>query len=341
MPKRTLFAHHPLATLILILAVLSGASVAETSANKQLVHSDLLDWASSAQHLKAPLGFFSPTISTTLVISQIYGGGGNSTAVFTNDFIEVFNHGATDFTVPVGGFSVQYASATLGAWTVVVIPAGTVIPAGKYLLIGLASSGAVGSPLPTPDISQTTLNIAATTGKVALVSSTTSLTPSTCPSDASIIDFVGYGMSASCFEGVGPTPDPSNSTSVIRAGQGCFDSDNNAVDFTGETPDPRNSASASPPCFTTAEPVSVSGRVRTAQGEGIRNATVTLAGGDLPEPIVRHTGTFGAYSFDGLRPGTTYVVSVASARYTFASPVRAVMLLDSLAGMDFVTRREE
>jgi autotransporter-associated beta strand protein len=91
----------------------------------------------------------------------------------------------------------------------------------------------------------------------------------------------------------------------------------------------------------TAAPISVSGRVRTVQGEGIRGATVTLMGGGLPQPMVVRTGTFGSYTFDGLRPGTTYVVSVASGRYSFPSPVRSVTLIDSLAGMDFVSRKQE
>ena len=39
----------------------------------------------------APVAAVSPNI----VISQVYGGGGNAGATFTNDFIELFNRGAT------------------------------------------------------------------------------------------------------------------------------------------------------------------------------------------------------------------------------------------------------
>ena len=35
------------------------------------------------------------TISTDLVISQVYGGGGNSGATYTNDFVELVNIGTT------------------------------------------------------------------------------------------------------------------------------------------------------------------------------------------------------------------------------------------------------
>src|SRR6185436_4721208 len=40
-----------------------------------------------------------------VVISQVYGGGGNAGAVYTNDFIEIFNRGTT--TVDLSGWSVQ------------------------------------------------------------------------------------------------------------------------------------------------------------------------------------------------------------------------------------------
>ena len=34
-------------------------------------------------------------VSTTIVISQVYGGGGNTGAPYTHDFIELFNRGTT------------------------------------------------------------------------------------------------------------------------------------------------------------------------------------------------------------------------------------------------------
>ena len=49
-------------------------------------------------------------VSADIVISQVYGGGGNTGAPYTNDFIELFNRGTT--TVSLSGWSVQYASAT-------------------------------------------------------------------------------------------------------------------------------------------------------------------------------------------------------------------------------------
>src|SRR6185369_13120439 len=74
--------------------------------------------------------------------------------------------------------------------------------------------------LPTPDATGS-IAMAATAGKVALVSSTTALSGA-CPT-VGIIDFVGYGTTASCFEGSGRAPAPSNTTSDQRVGGGATD----------------------------------------------------------------------------------------------------------------------
>src|SRR5215203_179958 len=50
------------------------------------------------------------TSAEKLVISQVYGGGGNANAPYRNDFIELFNAGGVG--VNLTGMSVQYASAT-------------------------------------------------------------------------------------------------------------------------------------------------------------------------------------------------------------------------------------
>ena len=42
-----------------------------------------------------------------VVVSQVYGGGGNSGATYTHDFVELYNAGSTD--VSLAGWSVQYA----------------------------------------------------------------------------------------------------------------------------------------------------------------------------------------------------------------------------------------
>src|SRR5436189_2775426 len=90
--------------------------------------------------------------SADMVISQVFGGGGNSNAPYSNDFVELFNRGTT--TVDLGNWSIQYASASGTTWQVTSL-SGSVQPGGRYL-VQLASGGAVGAPLPTPDATGTT-----------------------------------------------------------------------------------------------------------------------------------------------------------------------------------------
>ena len=122
-----------------------------------------------------------------VVISQFYGGGGNTNAQFKNDFIEIFNRGTT--TVDLTGWSAQEASATgTTAWSVTPLcPTGPcLLSPGKYFLVQEASSGSVGASLPTPDVTDT-INLSATAAKVAIVSNVTARTGAARPAPASSI----------------------------------------------------------------------------------------------------------------------------------------------------------
>ncbi len=178
-------------------------------------------------------------------ISQVYGGGGNTTAPFNRDFVELFNAGATP--VDISGWSVQYASATGTTWAKTDLT-GATIPAGGYYLVQMTLTGTTGAVLPTPDhVVATAISMSATAGKVALVNNTTALTGG-CPTGTQIIDFVGFGTTANCFEGSGPTGAPSNSTAALRNDNGCQDNGDNAANFSIGEPNPRNSAVAAAPC---------------------------------------------------------------------------------------------
>jgi predicted extracellular nuclease len=176
------------------------------------------------------------TGSTTIAISEVYGGGGNAGAPYTNDFVELRNLGSGP--VSLSGWSIQYASATGSSWGVTALPAVT-LAAGQFFLVQEASGGANGAPLPTPDATGTTA-LAAGAGKVALVSSASALS-GTCPSG--LVDLVGYGGTASCFEGTGAAAAPSNTVSDQRAGHGLTDTNDNAADFQTAAPDPQNTSS--------------------------------------------------------------------------------------------------
>ena len=207
-----------------------------------------------------------------VVISQIYGGGGNSGAVYKNDFIELHNTGPAP--VSINGWSVQYASSTGSSWTNKTNLAGTIQPGGYFLIQEAAGSGSQ-PVLPTPDLTGS-INLSGSTGKVALVNNTTALT-GTCPSDASIIDFVGFGSGANCSEG-SPTAGLSNSTAAIRKTDGNLDTDDNASDFDVAAPAPRNSASTPHGGGAVAGPfdhVAVAGGTTVERGRTV-NFTATL-----------------------------------------------------------------
>jgi uncharacterized protein (TIGR03437 family) len=177
----------------------------------------------------------TPDSSPRIVISQVFGGGGNSGAPFRNDFIEVFNRGSAP--VNLSGWSVQYASATASTWSVTPLTPITLNP-GQYYLIQESSGGSNGALLTAPDATGT-IAMAAGSGKVVLIKNTTALT-GTCPNDPNIVDLVGYGSTANCFKGSAPAPTPSNTNAILRAAAGCTDTRNNAPDFALGAPNPRN-----------------------------------------------------------------------------------------------------
>ncbi|MBK9153660.1 MAG: carboxypeptidase regulatory-like domain-containing protein [Chloracidobacterium sp.] len=86
----------------------------------------------------------------------------------------------------------------------------------------------------------------------------------------------------------------------------------------------------------TAGEVSLSGRIATAEGRGIRNVMVTISGGSLAVPRSALTNAFGYFSFQGLEAGETYLVSVSSKRFVFDVPAIVVSPGEDAVGIDFV-----
>src|SRR5262245_53090869 len=103
-------------------------------------------------------------VSPDLVISQVYGGGGNAGATLRNDFIELFNRGATP--VNVTGWTVQYGASTGTTWQTTAL-SGTIEPGHYYLVQEAAGTGGSAS-LPAPDAIGG-IAMAAGAGKVAVV----------------------------------------------------------------------------------------------------------------------------------------------------------------------------
>lgn len=207
-----------------------------------------------------------------VVISQVYGGGGNSGATLRHDFIELKNRSTT--AQSVGGWSVQYASATGGSWQVTSLPAGTTIPAGAYLLVRQAA-GTGGTVDVQGDVNGT-IAMAGASGKVALANTAAPLA-GTVPTGATLVDAVSYGT-ANGIEG-SPTPALSNTTAALRNSGGCADTGNNAVDFTVEAASPRNSSATPVVCENgggggggVVTPVAAT--IPTIQGSGATSALV-------------------------------------------------------------------
>src|SRR5688572_23290735 len=118
------------------------------------------------------------TVDPPVVISQIYGGGGNSGAPFTHDFVELFNRSSAP--VALDELSLQYTSATgtgnfgASASQIATFPAGVTLETGRYYLIQLAPGAGTGVALPAPD-QTAAISVSATAGKLALTTGTTIL----------------------------------------------------------------------------------------------------------------------------------------------------------------------
>jgi uncharacterized protein len=172
--------------------------------------------------------------SATLVVNEVYGGGGNSGATLKNDFIELANAGGS--ATSVDGWSVQYEpSSGTSAWQVTPVT-GSVDASGLYLIAEAAGSGGT-ADLP-PAQATGSINMSATAGTVALVDNTTALTcqsAAACAADSDIIDLIGYGT-ALIHEGAADAPAPGNTTSDQRTATA--DTDQNGTDFVTGTPTP-------------------------------------------------------------------------------------------------------
>jgi hypothetical protein len=194
--------------------------------------------------------------TASVVISQIYGGGGNSGATFTHDFIELHNRSAT--AVNIGGWTLhqQTGSSTTANWNRLAIPANTMLAPGGFYLIQGQSQANVGVALPTPDLTApatgSIANFSATNAKFILTNATVTTALNTqCPTSAGIVDTVGIG-SANCSERV-VAPGHTNTTATFRkeiaaAELACFDTNTNSDDFVTSAPTPRNTASSPSTC---------------------------------------------------------------------------------------------
>ncbi|WP_295762096.1 ExeM/NucH family extracellular endonuclease [Undibacterium sp.] len=252
--------------------------------------------------------------ASDVVISQVYGGGGNSGAVYKNDFIELFNRGAN--AVSMNGWSVQYASATGTSWQVTTLPNLT-LQAGQYLLVQEAAGSAGSANLPTPD-KLGTIAMSGTTGKVALVNSITAITSASSPA---VLDLIGFGPTATAFEGSAPAALSSNTNALLRANDGCTDENQNATDFSALVAAPRNSASPLHVCGAASNTAIVTNCPASLMLAANVGGSINLSASDLDgqvNAITLANGSLAAFSLAGLVPATT-VGAIASVNLNVAN----------------------
>ena len=232
----------------------------------------------------------------SVVVAEVFAAGGNSGAAYANDYVELFNRGAS--AVAVDGWTLQYASAASATWQST--PLSGSIPAGGRYLVQLASGGVNGSALPAPDATGTS-NLAVTGGKVAIVDNATALScgasPGSCSAVSSVEDLLGYGGAAD-YEGSGAAPAGSATTALARAGGGCTDSDDNAADFATAAPDPQNSSTPTSACSAPPPPpngASASGTVdvdlQPVLSIALDHTTLSFPAavpGTVPDPLPEH-----------------------------------------------------
>jgi hypothetical protein len=203
-----------------------------------------------------------------LVISQVYGGTGAETAAFNRDYVELFNK--TSEPIPLKGLAIHFAASVGDFVPIATLPDTAVVPPGGYYLVGFAA-GLWGNDLKV-DFGGSATNILPVNGKIALVrvaevdaetaadagaAAQAQLLRCGSPDAGScvngnnpngrVIDLVGFGASSD-FEGDKPAAPAAVAKSVIRRGNGCTDTGNNASDFEAAAPKPRSSKSPTQPC---------------------------------------------------------------------------------------------
>lgn len=170
--------------------------------------------------------------SDTVVIAEVYGGGGNSGAPYRSDFVELANRSGS--AVDLTGWKVQYYSAS-GTSAQTTTLSGTIPAGGRFLVKEADGSITSAEALPTPDATGT-IPMSASGARVVLVGP-----------DGQTVDLLGWG-SATASEGA-PAGATSNTTSVARRDV-CVDTDTNAADFVVGAPTPQNSSTAPVTCST-------------------------------------------------------------------------------------------
>ncbi|MBL0163618.1 MAG: lamin tail domain-containing protein [Xanthomonadales bacterium] len=194
-----------------------------------------------------------------VVISQVYGAGGNGGSVYTNDFIEIFNAGSA--AQNLNGWAVQYASSTGTTWAATNLTNVDLQPGQYYLIQEAAGTGGT-TPLPTPNATGA-IPMQGSNVKVALTNTTTALSGA-CPTGGAVLDFVGTG-SANCPSPAGAM---TSTNAAIRKMGGCTNTGVNSADFVIATATPRNTSSPTAQCAGGGTPTISVANISLVEGDG-------------------------------------------------------------------------
>jgi hypothetical protein len=186
----------------------------------------------------------------TMVIDEIFGGGGNNGAPYNRDFVILKNMGSQ--AQHISGWTLQYASAS-GNFNSMVALDGWINP-GDLVRI-CYYTGTNGSPLPFSCDFTSSTNLAAVNGKLALSTDNTlinsqpgSVIPGT-GNHQDVADFVGYG-NANQYE-----------TEAAPAGSALYglkrwqETNHNLQDFAPQTPLPADFSLSEAYINTTGEAI--------------------------------------------------------------------------------------
>ncbi|MEO6637606.1 MAG: hypothetical protein ABIN25_04975, partial [Ginsengibacter sp.] len=177
---------------------------------------------------------FCEAQSKTLVISEVYGGGGSVSSTYKNDYIQLFNLSSSP--VNLDTYSLHITTPAGNLWQT--FPLSGVVPANHWFLIKGLGDGTAGAELPVPDASGN-FNLGISGGKVALLNSGAEQLTSCAPSADGVVDFIGYGNDVDCAEiSAAPAHTTTSATSRLNF---ATDGNNNANDFAVFPPNPKNS----------------------------------------------------------------------------------------------------
>ncbi len=250
--------------------------------------------------LATPLALVAPAqaASSGLIITEVYGAGGNTGADLNADYVELRNLSTSP--ISLDGLSLQYRSSGGGGAANGVAPLTGTVPAGEHFLVQTSAEGDPdGAELGRADlVFENGVNMAGSNGTVWVASTTSPMTLPTgsVVNAANVVDLVGFG-STNTFES-SPTAALTTTMSARRTDES-VDGDNNGADFAvgDQTPTACATCEEEPPPgegdYTIAQ-IQGSGTASPVAGETATTRGVVTAAyptGDFYAFVIQTEGT--------------------------------------------------